>query len=71
MLRELREEMAQASADLRFEDAAKLRDRISAIEKLDDREKRAKDGVQWQPEVTVFSGDPGAAGSSPCSALWA
>ena len=58
MLRELREEMAQASADLRFEDAAKLRDRISAIEKLDDREKRAKDGVQWQPEVTVFSGDP-------------
>ena len=28
MLRELREEMAQASADLRFEDAAKLRDRI-------------------------------------------
>ena len=58
MLRELREEMEQASADLRFEDAAKLRDRITAIEKLDDREKRAKDGVQWQPEVTVFSGDP-------------
>ena len=61
MLRELREEMAQASAELRFEDAAKLRDRISAIEKLDDREKRAKDGVQWQPEVTVFSGDPAPA----------
>ena len=61
MLRELREEMAQASAELRFEDAAKLRDRITAIEKLDDREKRAKDGVQWQPEVTVFSGDPAPA----------
>ena len=66
MLRELREEMAQASADLRFEDAAKLRDRINAIEKLDDREKRAKDGVQWQPEVTVFSGDP-ALRSSPAA----
>ena len=61
MLRELREEMAQASADLRFEEAAKLRDQIGAIEKLDDREKRAKDGVQWQPEVTVFSGDPAPA----------
>lgn len=58
MLRELRGEMAEASADLRFEEAAKLRDRISAIEKLDDREKRSKEGVQWQPEVTVFSGDP-------------
>jgi excinuclease ABC subunit C len=61
MLRELREEMAQASAELRFEEAAKLRDRINAIEKLDDREKRAKDGAQWQPEVTVFSGDPAPA----------
>jgi len=61
MLREFREEMAQASSDLRFEEAARLRDQISAIEKLDDREKRAKDGVQWQPEVTVFSGDPAPA----------
>jgi excinuclease ABC subunit C len=58
MLRELRDEMEQASAELRFEDAAALRDQIKAIERLDEREKRARTDLEWQPEVTVFSGDP-------------
>jgi excinuclease ABC subunit C len=57
MLRELRAEMEQASADLRYERAAVLRDQIATIEKLDEREKRSR-GEDWQPEVTVFTGDP-------------
>ncbi|MCA9286006.1 MAG: UvrB/UvrC motif-containing protein, partial [Phycisphaerales bacterium] len=55
MLRELREEMAAASADLAFERAAVLRDQIKAIEKLDDRADR-KDN--WQPETEVGYVDP-------------
>jgi len=61
MLRELTAEMEQASAALRFEHAAVLRDQIRAIEKLDDRERQARRGVQWQPEVTTFATDPSAA----------
>lgn len=61
MLRELRQEMEQASAKQEFEQAAALRDQISAIEKLDDREKRARDAAtDWQPEVTSFALDPAA-----------
>jgi excinuclease ABC subunit C len=60
MLRELHEEMEKASASLRFEDAAALRDQIKAIERLDEREKRRRTDLEWQPEVTVFSGDPSA-----------
>jgi excinuclease ABC subunit C len=48
MLRELREEMLQASREMRFERAAKLRDQILAIEKLDHRAER---GENWQPET--------------------
>ncbi len=61
MLRELREEMEQASKAREYERAASLRDQISAIEKLDDRERRyrATRGA-WQPEVTVFATDPAA-----------
>jgi len=55
MLRELRQEMEQASADLEFEKAARLRDEIQAIEKLDERGKR-RDG--WQPETESFYVDP-------------
>ncbi|MFO0783527.1 MAG: excinuclease ABC subunit UvrC [Phycisphaerales bacterium] len=60
MLRELRADMQRASEEHRYEEAAALRDQIRALEKLDDRETR--DGVEyeWQPEVTVFSGDPSA-----------
>jgi len=61
MLRELTAEMEQAASDLRFERAAALRDQIRAIEKLDDRERQARRGVQWQPEVTIFATDPTAA----------
>jgi excinuclease ABC subunit C len=55
MLRELRQEMDQAAADLDFEKAARLRDEIRAIEKLDERGKRS-DG--WQPETESFYVDP-------------
>lgn len=48
MLREMREEMARASAEQRYEQAATIRDQVRAIEKLDDRAKR-KD--RWQPEA--------------------
>ncbi|MHC5023374.1 MAG: UvrB/UvrC motif-containing protein [Planctomycetota bacterium] len=61
MLREMRKEMEAASKDLQFEKAATLRDQIKAIEKLDDREKRRLHAEQeWQPEVTLFAGDPAA-----------
>ncbi len=63
MLRELNDEMTEASESLEFERAAVIRDQIRAIEKLDEREKRSSDSVDldWQPEVTVFTGDPAAA----------
>ncbi len=60
MLRELRQEMELASKEMRYEDAARMRDQITAIEKLDDREKRGRNGVDWQPEVTTFATDPSA-----------
>ena len=55
MLREMKLEMQIASAGLKFEQAAVLRDQIKAIEKLDDRGSR-KDG--WQPEAESFYVDP-------------
>ncbi|MDZ4830756.1 MAG: UvrB/UvrC motif-containing protein [Phycisphaerae bacterium] len=62
MLRELRDEMATAAGELRFEAAATLRDQIRAIEKLDERERRTGSAqFDWQPEVTMFAGDPAAA----------
>ena len=59
MLRELERDMTAASDKRDYEQAAVLRDQIKAIERLDDREKRSLDGeADWQPEVTIFSGDP-------------
>jgi len=58
MLRELNADMEQASDTLEYEKAAKLRDQIRAIEKLDEREKRRGVEADWQPEVTVFHEDP-------------
>ncbi len=55
MLRELRQQMAQAAEALQFEEAAVLRDQIRAIEKLDERGKRSQ---QWQPEAETFVDDP-------------
>ncbi len=55
MLREMNQEMQQASAALNFEHAATLRDQIKAIEKLDHRADR-KDG--WQPETESMYVDP-------------
>ena len=59
VIREIESEMKHASSEQRYEKAAVLRDQITAIRRLDDREKRTGDAaVDWQPEVTVFSGDP-------------
>lgn len=58
MLRELRAEMDQAAADLRFEQAAAIRDQIRAIEKLGDRATRADN---WQPEAESLVLEPAKA----------
>ena len=58
LVRELQGEMERASAERRFEDAAALRDQIHALGKLDDRETRRGLEQEWQPELTVFAGDP-------------
>lgn len=55
MLREMQQEMAAASADLRFERAAVLRDQIRAIEKLDERSEAS---AGWQPESEIGYVDP-------------
>jgi excinuclease ABC subunit C len=47
MLKELRAEMDQAAADLKYEKAAAIRDQIRAIERLSERAS-TRDG--WQPE---------------------
>jgi len=61
MLRELKQEMEQASNGLQFERAAALRDQLKAIERLDDREKKRRSvDTDWQPEVTIFANDPKA-----------
>ena len=59
MLRELRAEMEAASEAREFERAGVLRDQVTAIERLDDRERRrGKEKYDWQPEVTSFVHDP-------------
>lgn len=55
MLRELNQEMVQASESQAYERAAVLRDQIKAIEKLDDRGS-TKD--KWQPETESYYQDP-------------
>jgi len=55
MLKELRQEMEQASNDWEFEKAATLRDQITAIEKL---EERGGKGERWQPETESLVEDP-------------
>lgn len=55
MLKEMEEQMQQASAEMRFERAAALRDQIRAIQKLDERASKS-DG--WQPETEISYIDP-------------
>jgi len=50
MIRDLKREMEAASAELRFEKAATLRDQIRALEKIEHRA-RTRDG--WQPETEI------------------
>jgi excinuclease ABC subunit C len=61
MLRELRQAMEQAAAEQRFEQAAALRDRLRALERLDQRADR-RDG--WQPETEIAYQDPARGGES-------
>ncbi len=55
MLREMRQDMKQASEDQQYELAAVLRDQVHALEKLDDRGKHTQG---WQPEAESFYVDP-------------
>ena len=55
MLREMRDEMQQASEKQDYERAAVLRDQIHAIQKLDERGKTRQ---QWQPETESFYVEP-------------
>ena len=55
LLRELRSEMEEASAELRFEKAAALRDQVRAIEKLDERGSKS---MGWQPESEIAHLEP-------------
>jgi excinuclease ABC subunit C len=59
LLKELREEMATASAELRFEDAGRLRDEIGMVESLDDRGELE---THVQPEVFPIDPKRGLAG---------
>ncbi len=55
MLREMRQEMADAAAKMEYEKAAALRDQVRAIEKLDERADR---GDNWQPETESIILEP-------------
>jgi excinuclease ABC subunit C len=55
VLREMRTEMEQASVELRFEQAAALRDQIKAVERLDER---GSTRDNWQPESEISYADP-------------
>ena len=54
LLNEMHKEMVQASKDMNFEAAAKIRDQIKALQALD---KRAGEGEEqyWQPEAFVHN----------------
>lgn len=55
MLRQMRQEMHEASQQKQYERAAVLRDQIKAIEKLDERGKKSHG---WQPEIESMYLDP-------------
>ncbi|TWT74686.1 UvrABC system protein C [Posidoniimonas polymericola] len=59
LLRELQAEMKEAAAELRFEKAARLRDEITLLERLDERGDLEKDA---QPEVFYVDPKKGLAG---------
>ncbi|MEM8865735.1 MAG: excinuclease ABC subunit UvrC [Planctomycetota bacterium] len=59
LLREMRAEMQEASAELKFEKAARLRDEINLLERLDERGELEED---VQPEVFYVDPKKGLAG---------
>lgn len=60
MLREMRDQMESLSRDLKFEQAATLRDQIRAVEKLDARASGGLDSG-YQPETEITYADPAKA----------
>ena len=56
----LREEMEKAAENLQFEKAARLRDRITAIEKISDRQKIYSSIYKRQDIIAVAAGDTAA-----------
>ncbi|HMB94573.1 MAG TPA: excinuclease ABC subunit UvrC [Tepidisphaeraceae bacterium] len=58
VLRDLEKEMEQASKDLRFERAARIRDEIKALQSLGARGKKS-DQEFWQPEVFMTNPQEG------------
>ena len=57
ILRILREEMVSASETLAFEKAARLRDSIAAIERIDEKQKVFKTGNRTDTDVFAFAAD--------------
>jgi len=55
VIRELEDEMVEASKNMKFESAAVLRDQITAIRKLEERASRSD---KWQPETEIGYIDP-------------
>jgi excinuclease ABC subunit C len=55
LLRDMRADMARAAAELRFEQAAAIRDQVRAVERLGERGTR-REG--WQPETELSYADP-------------
>jgi excinuclease ABC subunit C len=60
ILRDLQKEMEQASAEMRFERAARLRDEIKALQSLGARARKG-DQQYWQPEAFVTTPREGVA----------
>ena len=57
VLRQLKDEMAQASEELRFERAASLRDQVKAIERVAEEQKAVSMGRQDQDVIAAALGD--------------
>ena len=55
MLRDLKKQMECASENKKYEEAARLRDQMRAIEQLSDQTNHEE---EWQSEVTIFASHP-------------
>jgi len=55
VVREMKSEMQKAAMELRFEQAAAIRDQVKALERLDERSTRS---AGWQPETELSYAEP-------------